>query len=64
LYEDKNGYMIHTKSDKETGHTLSRGAGVVSYSIEEFFAVLDDVTNRAEYDEMFEKVQYIFLIFL
>ena len=61
LDADKNGFKIHTALDKETGHTWSRGEGIVPYTSKEILEIIEDPAIRGEYDSMFEKV-LIFII--
>lgn len=35
---------------------MSRGEGILPYSCEEIYKILDQVDRRGDYDEMFDKV--------
>ncbi|CAK61803.1 unnamed protein product (macronuclear) [Paramecium tetraurelia] len=52
--EDKGGFLIHTRFDEATGQTMSRGEGILPYTIQEIFEIIEKVEKRGDYDSLFD----------
>lgn len=46
--------MIHTRFDEATGQTMSRGEGILPYTIQEIFEIIEKVEKRGDYDSLFD----------
>ncbi|CAD8172933.1 unnamed protein product [Paramecium pentaurelia] len=54
LQSDKGGFIIHTRFDENSGQTMSRGEGIVPYSIEQIYEIIEKVEKRGDYDSLFD----------
>ncbi|CAD8179138.1 unnamed protein product [Paramecium octaurelia] len=54
LQSEKGGFIIHTRFDENSGQTMSRGEGIVPYSIEQIYEIIEKVEKRGDYDSLFD----------
>ncbi|CAD8102519.1 unnamed protein product [Paramecium sonneborni] len=54
IQSEKQGFVIHTRYDENSGQTMSRGEGIVPYSIEQIYDIIEKVEKRGDYDSLFD----------
>lgn len=57
-----SGFVVSTKTDEATGLTLSRGEGIIPYTYEQIYAIIEKVDRRGDYDPLFDSVRIILKI--
>ncbi|CAD8140075.1 unnamed protein product [Paramecium octaurelia] len=59
LFSEEGGFKIHIRPDPETGLCLTRGEGFLPYTVDEIFAIIEDIPIRPKYDGICESGQII-----
>ncbi|CAK84664.1 unnamed protein product (macronuclear) [Paramecium tetraurelia] len=54
VQSEKGGFIIHTRFDENSGQTMSRGEGIVPYSMEQMYEIIEKVEKRGDYDSLFD----------